>query len=118
MGLAGAKHAHAADRVVAGQQNHLNTLLLFGVEGQQLFDQRKRHAGRSGDFNALALQAQIGAGVAVLKDLVFFLKVKQRTRGNSDDQLVVQRDGHGDAARLGQTSPSYVGWRVFCCALA
>ena len=82
---AGDAYPHARDRIVARQDHHFHRLgrrlgRRFGrgmVEGQQLPDQRKRHARLGRNFQPLQLQCHVGAVVALLEDFVFLLEIKQ-----------------------------------------
>ena len=104
--LGRAKHAHARDRVVARQDHHFYGLVAGGcrgsavvlgmismvnfVKGQQLFHQRKRHAGFGRCVEPGELQLHVGAVVALLEHLVLFFKVEQGAAGNRHHQFAVQ----------------------------
>ena len=97
-----AEHPHARDRVVARQNNHLHRLAATApgwplVEGQQLFHQRKRHAGAGRLLQPLQLQCHVGPVVTLLKHLVFLLKIKQGARRDRHHQFAVQGAAAGRA---------------------
>ena len=95
VGLGRAEHAHAADRVVARQHHHLHPLLRGLVEGQQLLDQRKRHARPRWNIQPVELQLHVALRVVRVEEAVFFFKIEQCARRNRHHQLVVQCHGHG-----------------------
>ncbi|MPM41194.1 hypothetical protein SDC9_87844 [bioreactor metagenome] len=101
--LGGAEDAHAADRVIAREHYHFHALPAFGVEGQQLLDQRKRHAGAGGRVQAVELQLHVGLRVLGVEQAVFFFEVEQRARRDCHHQLVFQRDGHGSGTPTSRT---------------
>lgn len=71
------------------RENHyLDFLLGIGVERQQLAHQRKRYAGRRSHIQVLELPVHIGAVIVLLKNAVFFFKIEQSPRRDSDDEFV------------------------------
>jgi len=95
MGLAAAEHPHAAHRVIARQQHHLDLLHRAAVEGQQLAHQGECHPRRRRNIQPLQLQPGIGLVLVLLENPVFFFKVEQRPRRDRDHQLVVESGSHG-----------------------
>ena len=83
-------------RVVARQHDDFNPRWLADdVEAQQLFHQRKRHAGLGGQVEPLLLQGHVGVVVTGLEALVFLFEIEQRAGGDGDDELAVKGGWHG-----------------------
>ena len=95
----GAKNPQSGDGVVARENDDFGQgLAVLVLEGQEFFDQGERDSGGGGAFHPLLLQFAVGAGALGVKDAVFLLKVKQRARGDGDDQRGKRRgSGHGYA---------------------
>ena len=98
--LGRAHDAQATDRVVTRQDHHLHPLRARRIEGQQFFNQRKRHARLGRLLNALQLHLHVGFVGMLLKDLVFLFKVKQCPGRDGDNELPVKVGGHGDFCEL------------------
>src|SRR5574343_984588 len=89
-----AEHPHARDRVIAREHHHLDLGRALSVEGQQLAHQGEGHAGLGRLVQARLLQGHVVAVVAGLEELVLFLEVEQRPRGDGYHQLSVEIGRH------------------------
>ena len=90
----GAEDSHAADRIVAREQDDLDSLVVGGVETEQLAHQGECDSGGCRIIDVRELGMHVGAGVTGFEQSVFGLEIEQGTRGNGDDKLAVQGCGH------------------------
>ena len=101
VGGGGAEHAHAADRVVARQHDHLDAALALAVEGKQFLDQREGHAGGSRLVQLVELCLHVAVRVPAFEQPVLRLEIEERAGGKSDDQLAFQGSRHDGSGNKG-----------------
>ena len=94
MSLGGVIDPQARHRVVARQHHHLHASLLWRVKCHELLHQTKSHPRVRWCVEAIPLQLHVGPVVALFKDSVFLLEIKQGSRGNGHHQLIGCGLGH------------------------
>ena len=82
-------------RAVAGDDDDLGQITAVHVQVVQGFHKRKGGPGAQDLVFVLHLIGGIGVESLLLVDPVFFFEIEQRAGRDPDDELVIQRIGHG-----------------------
>jgi hypothetical protein len=90
----GAEYPQAGDRVVLGEDHHLDALRLRGVEGEELLHQGEGDTLARRHVEARELQRDVGRLAVALEHPVFLLEIEKRARGDRDHELAFDRVGH------------------------